>query len=476
MNKLIIFCFILILHVKSDINKLCVTIDFFEKINKEDLDKKTLEDFIQVNTLNTIDNQNSKILKIKWKGRDIEIKKMHSDFNHEEEINLLKNFSGNKYFPEYYGCIYDKNDQKNVYIMMQDLYTDLKTSRLDFLRQKTPYQRVDFYIEFAKALQKIQREGYIHGDVSPSNLMVTDGTFNNLKLIDFGVSVKIGSPSKGGTLLTNSPEKNEYPEILATSSIDVFAYGITIAFIELGYNKIIENNWDMRVGNILKFFRIFTFGQLNKANPMHIDAPGFFTKWFNWFIGLFIDNRKDTIYNMNDLINNTISTEPEERLNLESIIEILKKFQEFHIKMYGTSEMSNNINLDEEKDKEKQNNKEMENLLFEKVHNDQQEEFQKKIEKVARESEKKLEEKEEWQNLQNNDLIKNNNLTHENEQEKTNNLNIENEKEKKENQIMQNELETKMPIIGKSKEALEMIVDEKDNLNKSENKKLKIAI
>ena len=463
MKKIIIFCFILIFWVNSDINKLCVTVEFFEKINKDDLDKLSLENFLKLNQKNVIDGETSQFLKLTWKGRKIGIKKMNSDDNHEEEIKLLKKFSGNKYFPEYYGCIYDQNNKKNVYIMMEALYNNLKEGRLDFLNLKTPFERLDFYIEFAEAITKIHSEGYIHGDISPSNLMVVDATFNNIKIIDFGVSVKTGEPSKGGTLLTNAPEKNEFPQILATSAIDVFAFGITIAFIELGYNKIIENNWDMRVGNILKFFRLFTFSGLNTANPMHIEEPGFWTKSWRWFLGLFIDNRKDSVYNMNDLINNTINTEPEERLDLKSVIEIFKKFQKYHIDKFGSSKMENNIDSQKEKADEKENNKKMENLLFERVHNEDQEEFQKKIEEVAKESEKNLEKEERGEKIQEKIIENQENIIKE---EKI----IEKQENSSTIDIIQEKPEEKIPIDEKANIIIRKL------LNNKESKKIKIGI
>jgi type VI secretion system protein ImpN len=42
-------------------------------------------------------------------------------------------------------------------------------------------------------LSVIHHAGYVHGDISPANLLLSDGDFNKLKIADFGTAVKCGT-------------------------------------------------------------------------------------------------------------------------------------------------------------------------------------------------------------------------------------------------------------------------------------------
>jgi serine/threonine protein kinase len=86
---------------------------------------------------------------------------------------------------------------------------------------------INFMLQISKALEYMHNEGYIHGDVKASNILVNKEGI--AKLGDFGTARKIGDPTKIlGSLSYTAPEvlKGEP----ATPASDVFSLGV------LGYH------------------------------------------------------------------------------------------------------------------------------------------------------------------------------------------------------------------------------------------------
>ncbi|MHC4177744.1 MAG: serine/threonine protein kinase [Planctomycetota bacterium] len=93
----------------------------------------------------------------------------------------------------------------------------LETYRLEFIRQT------------AEALAAVHAAGFIHRDVCPRNLMLT-GDGENVKLIDFGLSVPATSPFMLPGNRTGTPNYMA-PELVRRRStdqrLDIFAFGVT---------------------------------------------------------------------------------------------------------------------------------------------------------------------------------------------------------------------------------------------------------
>jgi serine/threonine protein kinase len=97
-----------------------------------------------------------------------------------------------------------------------------------FTRGLSLADKVGIFHQTVKALGFMHHRRYIHLDMKPSNIMVTQG---RVKLIDFGVSVTLGHQPRAvtGTAGYLSPEQIVRESL--TEATDIFALGVTFAVI-----------------------------------------------------------------------------------------------------------------------------------------------------------------------------------------------------------------------------------------------------
>lgn len=74
--------------------------------------------------------------------------------------------------------------------------------------------------------------GYVHGDISPYNLVATDSTFNNIKIVDFSKAGLIGNPINIGNSFNTPFEHFKRFKTIFNSSYDSYSLGITLFCIE----------------------------------------------------------------------------------------------------------------------------------------------------------------------------------------------------------------------------------------------------
>jgi serine/threonine-protein kinase len=95
---------------------------------------------------------------------------------------------------------------------------------------KLAVHRLRFIRQAAEALAHVHATGFIHRDVCPRNLMLTDGG-ENLKLIDFGLTVPATPPFMQPGNRTGTPNYMA-PELVrrrpTDRRLDVFAFGVTM--------------------------------------------------------------------------------------------------------------------------------------------------------------------------------------------------------------------------------------------------------
>ena len=81
-------------------------------------------------------------------------------------------------------------------------------------------------------LSALHQAGYVHGDMSPANILLNDGDFNRLKIADFGTAIKCGSRYWELDIAKAATPGFAAPEISAESamqfSADLYSAGCVI--------------------------------------------------------------------------------------------------------------------------------------------------------------------------------------------------------------------------------------------------------
>ncbi len=114
------------------------------------------------------------------------------------------------------------------YDLLMELIDGTDMGNRQFVRGLSPAERVRILYQTAQALNFMHRRGYVHLDMKPSNVMVTQ---QRVKLIDFGVTVTRGHRplSLAGTAGFLSPEQIVREPL--TEATDIFALGVTFGVI-----------------------------------------------------------------------------------------------------------------------------------------------------------------------------------------------------------------------------------------------------
>lgn len=328
--------FLIIYYSKQNlpIKKICKSELDFNNANKELLNNQSLYDFFSTKEILNKGNS-SVIIQIKIKQKDYIIKRVkiknleEIKDNLSKEINILDQIKGNPHLIEYLDCIY--NLQKNlIYIIKEKLYKNLEKK---IFKKKSTKQKLNFYIQIAEGLLELHELGYIHNDLKPENIMVTNKNYSNPKLINFKLAAKIDEISQGGTLLFIPYEKLVNQIVVANPSIDVNSFAVTIASLELGNEELIREvrkSWGLTKNGNWRDYHARLAERLFWHYPRVLDHSNFFVRSWRYFLGLFLDNRKDRIYDFRDFMNNMMDNNSENRLELNDCVDFLIKFRDLH--------------------------------------------------------------------------------------------------------------------------------------------------
>jgi serine/threonine protein kinase len=104
----------------------------------------------------------------------------------------------------------------------------------------------------ARALQSFERQGMVHCDIKPGNLLVCQG---DVRVIDFGIARRTGEWfGRDGTVQCSrgwaAPEQLRV--VPATPAVDVFAWGCVLAYLATGVQPFASNSaeeWILRVNS-----------------------------------------------------------------------------------------------------------------------------------------------------------------------------------------------------------------------------------
>ncbi|KAG7196098.1 spindle assembly checkpoint kinase [Scheffersomyces spartinae] len=140
------------------------------------------------------------------------------------ELNLRREIeiSRNLVHPKLCRLLSFFHDDDNVYLVIEyavggELYYSLKKQGLFNNPQASNYT-----FQLTQALIYLRLKGVVHRDIKPENILVTEG--NNIKLSDFGWSVKLSSSKADSTLNESRPPKrlllgnSHKPSLLPTSA------------------------------------------------------------------------------------------------------------------------------------------------------------------------------------------------------------------------------------------------------------------
>ncbi|CAN5500487.1 hypothetical protein BH09MYX1_BH09MYX1_55440 [soil metagenome] len=112
-----------------------------------------------------------------------------------------------------------------AFFVMEYLFGTTLERMIDTTGSIAPRRAVSLAIEVLDVLGELHRHGFVHRDVKPGNVFVSEG--GNAKLLDFGLSTAIGSaPGDAGTLAFMAPEQAEGAAL--DERTDVYALSATL--------------------------------------------------------------------------------------------------------------------------------------------------------------------------------------------------------------------------------------------------------
>jgi serine/threonine-protein kinase len=112
------------------------------------------------------------------------------------------------------------------YVLVMELVDAIT---LDRRLPKSPMNAVRIFRQVAEALGHMHERGYVHADIKPSNILVTEAGI--VKIIDLGQSCRIGTIKKRiqGTPGYMAPEQAHRREI--TPKTDIYNFGATMYWV-----------------------------------------------------------------------------------------------------------------------------------------------------------------------------------------------------------------------------------------------------
>ena len=270
------------------------------------------------------------VIKGKLNNEEIVIKEV-STLNPEEvnliktEIQILKKIQNQHYLLNFHLCVFDRQTKK-AYIFTEILSKDLENDEI--FKKKPQFEKLKFYKELAKALKQLHSLGYVHNDIKPANIMLKDKTYKNPKLIDFGLSTLKGEITVGGSPIYMPLEKLD-KQLNSEFEMDIVSYGVTIAALEIGQEKVIEtiqNQWGFFLSSIWSSFHGELSRLVGEKYPIYLENPNFFVRAWKWFIGIFENNTFERIYSFEDFLNALMDNRSERRLTLDQAVLLLDRF------------------------------------------------------------------------------------------------------------------------------------------------------
>lgn len=167
----------------------------------------------------------------------------------KNEVEIMKKFTGNAHIIDLYDVNYEVKSDKNFdYFIRMEYADDLKSYYGD---SKISHEDVvKMAIDICSALELLEQNNIVHGDIKPNNIFVSDEGF---KLGDFGSATKLGSCDRisFGTVNYMAPEVCRKEAV--SYSTDLYSLGLVmykllkgkLPFVEAGTS--LESAFNIRM-------------------------------------------------------------------------------------------------------------------------------------------------------------------------------------------------------------------------------------
>ena len=165
---------------------------------------------------------------IKMTENEIKVHKLICDLKPGVIYNSLEECKSTA-IAGFYGCV---EDGKEVYIFQEKLSSDMETEKTLLLYHRLRgQQKADVMLQIISKFEEIHKKKIVHGDIKPTNLMIKGNDFNDIRIIDFGMSDFENRTSRGGTPYFIPPEQKEN-KVLSLIG-DIYSLAVTFASFEL---------------------------------------------------------------------------------------------------------------------------------------------------------------------------------------------------------------------------------------------------
>ena len=186
-----------------------------------------------------------RVVEISWTKEPIAVKRIKQlqDEIHiillENELYFLRKLSEKQIVPELIECV---EIGEFIYILQEMVFRDLNMSLMQYAyKTKNVEQRLKFFRKILVKFSDLHKASIIHEDAKPENIMSTDKFISDVRIIDLGLSTKIGSKVAGGTDLYSGKEKIPKMPKEGDPRHDIYALGLTFAVMEANKLKIFVN-------------------------------------------------------------------------------------------------------------------------------------------------------------------------------------------------------------------------------------------
>lgn len=188
--------------------------------------------------------------------------------NEAKILNQLNKLLKDPQIPRLLDCGTDEDGK--VWIKLKGIRNGKPLSKFSW-NLLNDYEKIDFFIDLAKTIEKIHKAGFVHNDIKPDNIIVNDG--KQSMLIDFGLSGRIGDEINGRILGEDEFDKR------GALQWDILCFGKVLSRMFLGYvktgddkTKVILNERDVKKSGLETLIK--GMNEKDAAKRQHKDMRG----------------------------------------------------------------------------------------------------------------------------------------------------------------------------------------------------------